>query len=904
LERSIIVGWTRSLTKFGALFRRNEIARDLDDEIRTHIAMEVDENLEDGMKPEEARHAAHRSFGNVAIAREDSRGVWLYRWFDDLGKDLRFAVRMLLKNRGFSAVAVISLALGFGLNTTIFTVVNAVLLNPLPVRDVSRLVQLDTVDTKTKVTQSNFEKLGLSFPNFEDYRRQNEVLTELAAWLTIPITWSGGAEPRQLQGSLVSANYFDALGLTPAAGRFFLPDEDTKPNSNTVAVISYGLWVNKFGSDPGVVGRTMILNATPYTIIGIGPRGFKGTVSIGSTEQVWIPTSMEAQVLAGFFVENFHDRRLLSMTTFGRLKPGIDCKRAEASLKTIASRLESEYPKDNAGRSVVLTPLADTAVGVNNHDQFALAGATMLVAVGLVLLIACANLANLLLAQAARREKEMTVRAALGAGRGRLLRQLLTESTLLSLTGAVVGLVLAYWGRGLLWSYRPSFIQQKDVDLALDSHVLLFTLGIALLTGALFGAAPAIKASSPDLADTLKAGGRGNSVGWRSNPVRSLLVVVETALALVALIGAGLFIRSQQNAQKIDPGFESEKLFMMAVDLGALHYKEGQGEQFYRSVVERASAAPGVQSATVAGNFPLGGGFARTVFPEGQDETTGYRGTLTLTDSVTPNYFDTLRIPILEGHGFTDADRKETRQVAVVSTAMAKHFWPNESAVGKRFHFFGDPGLREIVGVSANTVVNQIGDPPQPIAYLPMAQEYSPFATVQVRTKGEPEAAIGTVRSVVQSLDTNLAITNVQTIHEIMNQALWAPRMGAALLTLFGGLALILAAGGVYGVLSYSVNQQRHEIGIRRALGAQESDVMRLVAGPGMRLAGAGLALGLLLSGVFARLLASLLFGVNAMDPWTFLGVTALLLVVALVACYIPARRALQVDPLVALRYD
>jgi predicted permease len=903
-DGGIVVSLTRSIAKFAGLFHRNEIVRDIDDEIRMHIDMQVTENMEDGMEPDEARLAAHRSFGSVALTREDSHGIWLYRWFEDFGKDLRFAVRMLLKNRGFSAVAVISLALGFGLNTTIFTVVNAVLLNPLPVRDVSRLVELDTVDTKTKVTQSNFAKLGMSFPNFEDYQRQNEVLSGVVGWMTIPITWSGGIEPRQLQGSLVSANYFDVLGLTPAAGRFFLPDEDTKPNSNTVAVISYGLWTNKMGSDPNVIGRSITLNATPYTIIGIAPHGFKGVVSIGSTEHVWIPTSMEEQILAGFFAENFHDRRLLSMTVFGRLKPGIDIRQAEASLQTIAARLQSEYPKDNAGRSVVLTPLADTAVGANQHDQFALAGATMLVAVGLVLLIACANLANLLLAQAARREKEMTVRAALGAGRGRLLRQLLTESTILSLAGAVVGLVIAYWGRGVLWSYRPSFIEQNDVDLALDSHVLLFTLGIALITGALFGAAPAIKASSPDLADTLKAGGRGNSVGWRSNPVRSLLVVVETALALVALIGAGLFIRSQQNAQKIDPGFESEKLFMMAVDLGALHYKEGQAQQFYRSIVERASIAPGVESATIAANFPLGGGFSRTIFPEGQDEASGYRGTLTTTNSVAPNYFDTLRIPLLEGRPFTDNDRMDTRLVAIVSEAMAKHFWPNERAVGKRFHFFGDANLREIVGVSANTVVGQIGEPAQPVAFLPMTQEYSPFATVQVRTKGEPESAIGTVRSVVQSLDTNLAITNVQTIREIMSQALWAPRMGAALLTLFGGLALLLAAVGVYGVLSYSVNQQRHEIGIRRALGAQEGDVMRLVAGQGMRLAVAGLALGLLLSGILARLMTSLLFGVSAMDPWTFLGVTTVLLIVALVACYIPARRALQVDPLVALRYD
>ena len=386
--------------------------------------------------------------------------------------------------------------------------------------------------------------------------------------------------------------------------------------------------------------------------------------------------------------------------------------------------------------------------------------------------------------------------------------------------------------------------------------------------------------------------------------MRSLLVVFETALAMIALIGAGLFIRSQQNAQRIDPGFESEKLFMLAVDVGALHFTEGQGQQFYRAAAERAATAPGVQSATVASNFPVGGGLGRTVFPEGQDETTGYRGTLTLLDSITPTFFDTLRIPVLRGRTFTDNDRKDTLKVAIVNQAMAKHFWPNEEALGKRFHFFGEPDLRQIVAVVANTVVNQIGEDPQPVAYLPMTQGYSPFATVQVRTTGKPEAVIATVRGEVQSLAPNLAITNVQTIHEIMSQALWAPRMGAALLTLFGVLALVLAGVGVYGVLSYSVNQQRQEIGIRRALGAQEGHVLRLVVGQGLRLAVVGLVVGLVLAALFTRMLASLLFGVSSTDPWTFLSVTTVLALVAVIACYVPARRAIQVDPLVALRYD
>src|SRR5215472_17018814 len=818
-------------------------------------------------------------------------------------QDLQHGARVLRKSPGFSAVAILSLALGIGANTTIFTVVNAILLHPLPVKDISQVVELDTIDTKTHLGFANAAKLGLSFRNCQDYQKQNEVLTGVACFTGLPLTWSGGTEARQVNGQMVSANYLDALGLQPAAGRFFLPDEDTKLSGNNVAVISYSFWTNKLGADPNELGKTLTLNAMPYTVIGVAPKGFKGTFTFGSAEQIWVPTSMYPQILTGFGLEFFNDRRFLNALAVGRLRPGISINQAEASLKTIASQLEKDFPKDNGGRSIALTPLTEAAVGVNQHDQIALAGTMLMTVVGLVLLIACANLANLLLARAARREREMGLRAALGASRPRLIRQMLTECILLSLIGGVAGLAIAYAGRTVLWSFRPPFIQADSIDLSLDSNVLLFTLGISLLTGLLFGVAPAFKASVPDLADTLKLGGRGGSFGWGRNKLRSLLVVSEIALSLVALVGAGLFVRSMRDAQKMDPGFESKNLFMLAFDLGALHYEEGRGQQFLRAAVERANATPGVKAAAVASNFPLGGGFARTVFPEGESESTGYRGTLTQLDDISIGYFDALRIPLVRGRLFTDADRKETTPVAIISEAMAKKFWPDKDAIGKRFHFFGDTMLREVVGIARDSVVDAIGEVPVPLVYLPVTQDYAPAATLQVQTTGKPEPVIAGVRAQIQSLEPNLAITNVQTIGQIIDQGLWAPEMGAALLTVFGALAMVLAAVGVYGVLAYSVTQQTREIGIRMAMGAERRDVLGLVVGQGLKLAGAGVALGILVALGLTRLtgqLSSLLFGVSAYDPLTYGGVTLILVIVAFLACYIPARRATRVDPLIA----
>jgi predicted permease len=655
-----------------------------------------------------------------------------------LWQDVRYGARMLVKNPAVSAIAIISLALGIGANTTIFTVVNAVLLNPLPVKDISRLAEVDTTDTSTRVTWANAAKSGVSYPNCRDYARLNDVFDGLTCYMFVPLTWSGGAEPKRVDSQLVSANYFDVLGLRPALGRFFFPNEDQKPSGKNVAVVSYSFWANHLGRDASVIGRVLQLNATPFTVIGVAPRGFKGPFTLASPDQIWIPTSMYPQLLSGFLRDWFDQRRALLASSFARLKPGISIAEAEASLKTIAAHLASEYPKDNGGRSVVLTPLADTVVGANQQGEITLAGGALMGVVGLVLLIACVNLANLLLAQSARREREMSLRVALGARRARIMRQLITESMLVALIGGALGLLIAYWGRTALWSFRPSFIEAGEVNLALDWRVLVFTLAVSIFTGVIFGIAPAIKSSRVDLAETLKVGGRGNSTSWRSNPLRSLFVVSEIALAMIALIGAGLFIRSMENAQRMNLGFESRKLFTMNVDLGALHYAEGRGQQFFREAVERAKATPGVADATVSSNPPIGGGWGRTVFPEGQDVTTGYRGTLTFVDDIRPGYFNTLRIPLIEGGDFNDSDRANTALVAVVNEAMAKHFWPNESALGKRFHFIDENKLREIVGIVGNTVIDNIGEQPQPVIYMPYAQDYSPFAAIVVRTKADP----------------------------------------------------------------------------------------------------------------------------------------------------------------------
>ena len=820
-------------------------------------------------------------------------------------QDLRGGLRMLKKSPGFTFVAVLSLALGIGANTAIFTIINAVFLHPLPVEEPARLAEMFTRDTLTVNTNANLQLTGTSLPNYEDYRDQNNVFSGLAmVTFPIPLNWGGQAEPQQLNASLVSGNFFDVLGVKPYRGRTFIADGDKKLGGNPEVVLSYSLWARRFGSNDKFIGQTITLNATPYTVVGVAPPGFKGIVSLGRPDILWVPITMRDYVLTGQFKALENNRRFRWLSITGRLKPQVDVAQAQAALKTIAAGLEKEYPRDNKGRTVELFPLNQSALGINQRKQFSLAGGVLMAVVGLVLLIACVNLANLLLAQAAKREKELSIRAAMGAGRFRLVRQLLTETTLLSLLGGVAGLLVAYWGRNVLWSFRPPFLPDGSIDLSFDARVLGFTLLISLLTGLIFGIIPALKASGTDINEVLKTGGRGGALGWTHNRLRGLLVISEIALALVALVGSGLFLRSMQNAQQYNPGFESQNLLQMNFDLGALRYDENHGQQFFRDVIERAKTVPGVVNASVSSNGIFGGGFLGTIFREGEQTDPNNRGTLVNFDDVTPGHFETMRIPLISGRDFTDFDRENTARVAVINEAMAKAIWPGQDALGKRFAIVTEPDLLQVIGVVGTAVIGQIGEEPQPIAYLPMRQQYSPFGTLVVRTNSSPEPLIGAVRAQIQPIDKNLAFTNAQTVQQILGQGLWAARMGAALLGLFGALALILASIGIYGVLAYSVAQRTSEIGLRMALGAQPRQVLGLVLRQGMLLALIGASVGIVVALPAARTAGSLLYGVSATDPLTYASITLLLMAIALVACYLPAYRATRIDPLKALRVE
>ncbi len=820
-------------------------------------------------------------------------------------QDLKYGARLLAKSPAFTAVAALSLALGIGANTTIFTLVNAVLLNPLPVEDPAQLVSVFTTDERNTGTAA-LGFLQVSPMNFKDLRDHNEVFSGLTAHTGLPLNISGGTgEPQQVFGEIVTGNYFNVLGARPLLGRGFAADEDETPGAKLVCVLGYGEWQKRFGGDATILGRTITLNGHAFTVVGVMPKGFKGTNAIGAPA-LWVPYMTYPQTMSGFLLElgKPDQRRGLVFNVTGRLKPGVTVQQAEANLKTIARQLEQEYPNENKDRSVTLVPLAQATINPGFRSNIVVAGSLLMTIVALVLLIACANVANLLLARASARQKEIAVRLSLGATRAQLVRQLLTEGTLLALVGGAAGLLLAYWAQGLLWSYRPPFLQPDAIDIRPDMRVLLFTIAVSIVTGILFGLAPALQASRPDLVVELKEKTSAPAGSRRPFALRNVLVAGQIALSLIALVGAGLFLRSLQNAQRISPGFDVEHLATLSFDLGAQGYTEEHGKQFQKQMLERVSSIPGVRAATLGSTVPLfAGGFARTVFLEGQDATDRRAGKLVQITIASPHYLETLGIPLVRGRALSDIDQPNTPSAVVINETMAKRFWPDQDPIGRRFKFFGQSNFQQVVGVAADSKYNFIGEDPTPYIYQATTQVYQPQLSLFVKA-ARPEAVLGTVRGEVQQLDRTLPLQNVYTLNEIFGQSLWAPRMAASLLAIFAGLSLVLAVIGIYGVMAYSVSQRTRELGIRMALGASRSDVVRLVVKHGLRLTIAGVAIGLVTAFALSRLIASLLLNVSPTDVLTFAVVPVVLGLAALGASYLPALRATRIDPMIALRYE
>ncbi|MCM3901006.1 MAG: ABC transporter permease [Pyrinomonadaceae bacterium] len=813
-----------------------------------------------------------------------------------LYKDIRYAIRSFAKHPGFAAIAVITLALGIGANTAIFSLVNTVLLRPLPVPQPEQIVSVALRGKGDSI-------LAFSYPNYKDFRDRNQVLSGLLLYRFAPISLSRDGANERIWGYEVSGNYFDVLGVQAIKGRTFLPEEDRTRLSHPVVVVSHGAWQRRFAGDPDLIGKEIRLNNHPFKIIGIAPEGFNGT-EVVYTPEIWVPISMIEWVEPG--AGWIDDRNFGNFFGIGRLKSGVGVKEAEASLNLLALQLAKEYPDSNEGQVVQLTPpgfiIPDLRGSVVSFTWILMA------AVSLVLLIACINLAGLLLARATDLRREIAIRLALGASRRRLIRQLLTESILLSLAGGVAGFWLALWIINLLLAFKPPIDFPLTVDVSVDWRVMLFSLGISLVAGAAFGLAPALQATRPVLTSALKD--TTAQAGFSRSRFRSGLVVAQLALSLMILIGAGLMVRALQQLQTMSPGFDPANALTVSFDLGLQGYDQAKGEQFYRQVVERVESLPGVKSAAVTTNIPLSLNYSSSnIYVEGQPLERGTNLPVAMVASIGPRYFETMGTTLLHGREFTNQDRQDTEKVVIVNETFVRRLISDapsvESALGRRVSFGGSQGpFVRIIGVARNGKYFNIYEEPRSFVWSPLSQSSNFSASLVVRTTGDSQAALAGVRNAVRALDLNLPLYEVKTLSEHMRLALFPGRVAATVLSGFGLVALTLAAIGIYGVTSYSVAQRTREIGIRMALGARLSDVLRLVIGNGLKLMAIGVGLGLVGAYLLTRALTSLLSGISPTDPVTFIFVSLLLIAVAVLATYIPARRATKVDPLVALRYE
>ena len=812
-----------------------------------------------------------------------------------LWKDIRFALRTFTKAPAFALTAVGSLALGIGVNTTIFTIINALFLNPLPVDRVSEVVAVYTLDTNNTSQLGNV--LQVSLPNYRDFRDRSQSFSAMAAYsFPTPGSLSTGAEGEQIFIELVTGNYFSTLGVRPLFGRVLGPEDDRVPGASPVIVLGHRTWQRRFGGASDIVGRTVTVNGAAFTVVGVAPEGFRGVNSLFGPD-AWAPTMMYRELLPSQFRSWVDERRALAFNVAARLKPGVTIGQAGAEMVAIAKSLETEHPAPNKGRTITLRPLTSATIFPGVRDALVLGGSVLMVIVGLVLLIACSNVANLLLARATARSQEIAVRLALGANRSRLVRQLMTENVVLSLIGGALGVVIAIWSLRVIWSTRPAFTPQNFVEPSLDGTVLAFTLGVSILTGIIFGLAPAIQASRANVLGALKDNTRSAGRRRRTFGLGNLLIVGQVALSLVALITAALFLRSSQAAARIDPGFDTEHVAVMSVTPGQQGYDQPRAEQFYRDVATAVRAVPGVTGASWGTNLPLFGFVQRSLFVEGKETALPV---LTTTIDVDVAYFTTTGIAFVRGRDFREADRTGP-PVAIVNDTMARRYWPGADAIGKRFRFYTEPEYREVIGVVETVKYATLGEDPQPAAYRPLPQVYTDSAILYVRAGGDPAAIIEPVRRVIHQHDPRMPVQNPQVVKDVISQSLWAVNLAAGLLGVFGVLALVLACVGLYGVMSYSVGQRTREIGLRMALGAGRQTVLALVLRQGLTLVGAGVVLGVAGALAASRLVGTLLFA-SPSDPVSFVGASAALVAVALVASLVPARRASRVDPIIALR--
>jgi putative ABC transport system permease protein len=807
---------------------------------------------------------------------------------ETLWHDLRYGVRMMFKNRGFTAVAIVTLALGIGANTAIFSVVNAVLLRPLPYEDSNRLVWFWE-------NQPDFRHGNLSPADFLDYQAQSSAFEQIAAYRQMDFTLTGDRQPEQIRGLIVSANYFSLLGIEPELGRALQP-EDGRAGAARVAVISHGFWQRRFAGDPGLIGKALTLSGQTVTIVGVSPPGLKT-----DRTELWLnPRNVVPDMLLNIARDPATLRAAHYLHAIGRLKPGVTLAQAQEEMNAVSARLQEQYPASNAGHSVELVSLLDKTVGKIRPALLVLLGA-----VGLVLLIACANVANLMLARATARHKEMALRAALGATRWRVIRQLLTESLALATMGGACGWLLAVWGVDLLVAISPESIPRLN-EIGVDRQVLGFTLLTSLATGIIFGLAPALMASRTDLNEALKEGGRSAKAGASRGRMRGALVVSEVALALLVAVGAGLLVKSFVRLRAVDPGFQPANLLTMRLFLTDAKYgTSGPRLAFLKELTARLEALTGVQGVGISDDLPIEGTDSTMgLIVEGREPAPGER-LMTGVHVVNPRYFKAMGIPLLKGRAFTELDTVEAPTVLVVNETLSRRLWAGDEAVGKRVKL-GDPsgGWAQIVGVVRDVKHNGLSAEPTMDAYASHLQVPWPWMTIALRSNLDPTSLEAAVRGEVQAIDPDKAIASVKTMDRLIEESVGERRLSMVLFGLFAVVALLLAAVGIYGVMAYGVTQRTHEIGIRMALGARPASVVQLLVGSGMTLALTGVALGVGAAYVVTRLMASLLFEVSTTDPETFV-VTALVLAsVALLACYIPARRATKVDPMVALRHE